>query len=199
MRTPTAALIRRRGALGALSAALLLTATACGPEDDTGAGATGTSSPPASAPTAASPSPAPSSTAGGGPTASASKGSAASPTASADGPVCKGWSGIDLTLLPGAHITKGRAYLEVQEGTWTCPRPDAPVWHAIGPRHEIRLSETAEVLVNEPFYSTDVNKRIDVRTFVDKADTAATATRMYFAYRIDGSGTITKLDQRWKA
>jgi len=195
VRTPTAVRIRRSGALGVLSAALLLATAACGPEDDTGAGATGTSSPPASDPASA----APSSTAGGEPTASASKGSAPSPTASADGPVCKGWSGIDLALLPGTRITKGRAYLKVQEGTWTCPRPDAPEWHAIGPRHEIRLSETAEVLVNEPFYDTNVNKRIDVRTFVGKADAAATANRMYFAYRIDAAGTVTKLDQRWKA
>lgn len=113
--------------------------------------------------------------------------------------VRKGRPGIDVSLLSGAHITKGRACLKVQEGTWTCPRPDAPEWHAIGPQHEIRLSLTAEVLVDEPFYDTSVNKRIDVRTFVDEADAAATASRTYFAHRIDGAGTITKLDQRRKA
>jgi hypothetical protein len=52
---------------------------------------------------------------------------------------------------------------------------------------------------NDPFYDTDVNKPIDVRAFLAKADASARASRMYFAYRTDASGTITKLDQRWKA
>ncbi|WP_192582439.1 hypothetical protein [Streptomyces triticiradicis] len=104
------------------AAALLLATAACGAEADTGTGAPGTSSPPASAPASAAPSP----TAGGEPTASASKGSAPSPTASADGPVREDRSGTDLALLPGTRVTKGRAHLKVQVGTWTCPRPDAP-------------------------------------------------------------------------
>jgi len=57
---------------------------------------------------------------------------------------------------------------------------------------------TAQISVNYPFYDTNVNKQIDIRTFLDKADAAASANRIIFAYKIDSVGTITKLDQRWK-
>ncbi|WP_028799217.1 hypothetical protein [Streptomyces sp. 142MFCol3.1] len=182
MRTTTAARLRGTGALGALAAAVLLATTACQPEDE----AQGAASP--------------SSTASAGTEASPSAGAsdAPSPTASATAkdPACKGWKGIDLMLLPGVRAEGERARLKVQEGTWSCPSTDMPVWHAIGPKHEIRLSGTAKISVNQPFYDTDVNKPMDVRTFLDKADAAASASRMYFAYTIDEAGTVTKLDQR---
>lgn len=182
MRTTTAARNRRIGALGALAAATLLATTACQPEDD-----------PRSA---ASPSPSASATTAGKPSPSATPSVTATST---NGPACKGdWGSIDLALLPGVRTAKDLTYLKVQEGTWTCPSPDTPVWHAIGPKHEIRLSETAKISVNYPFYDTNVNKPIDIHTFLDKADAAATASQMIFAYKIDTTGTVTKLDQRWK-
>ncbi|WP_328554368.1 hypothetical protein [Streptomyces sp. NBC_00358] len=106
-------------------------------------------------------------------------------------------------MLPGTRVAKDGSYIAVQEGTWTLPaarRPrlarDGP---ATGPRHEIRLSGTASISVDEPFYDTDVNRPIDVRAFLGEADASARASRMHFAYRIDASGTITKLDRCWKA
>ncbi|MHB9852523.1 hypothetical protein ACSYGO_25255 [Streptomyces krungchingensis] len=180
MRTTTAARLRRTGALGALAAAALLATTACQPDDE----AQGAASPSSTA------------SAGSGASPSAAASDAPSPTATAKDPACKGWKGIDLMLLPGVRTEGDRAYLKVQEGTWSCPSTDMPVWHAIGPKHEIRLSGTAKISVNHPFYDTEVNKPIDVRVFLDKADGAATASRMYFAYTIDKAGTVTKLDQR---
>ncbi|WRZ91623.1 hypothetical protein OHB54_22620 [Streptomyces sp. NBC_01007] len=53
--------------------------------------------------------------------------------------------------------------------------------------------------MNGPFYDTDVDKPIDVHAFLAGADPSARASRMHLAYRIDTTGTITKLDQRWKA
>ncbi|WP_345639815.1 hypothetical protein [Streptomyces siamensis] len=182
MRTTTAARLRRAGALGALTAAALLATTACQPEDEAQGAASPSST--ASAGTEASPS------------ADASEAPSATASATAKDPACKGWKGIDLMLLPGVRTEGDRAYLKVQEGTWSCPSIDMPVWHAIGPKHEIPLSATAKITVNHPLYDTEVNKPMDVRTFLDKADAAATASRMYFAYTIDKTGTVTKLDQR---
>lgn len=60
-------------------------------------------------------------------------------------------------------------------------------------------ASASKISVNGPFYDTDVDKPIDVHAFLAGADPSARASRMHLAYRIDTTGTITKLDQRWKA
>ncbi|GGJ49784.1 hypothetical protein [Streptomyces brasiliensis] len=185
MRTPAAADRRRLLALGALTAAVLTTATACQPD--------GSSAEPAPAPTSASQAPA----------TAAPPPSSATPTESAEtqDQACQGdWNDIDVQLY-GHTISKDIFLLTAQEGRWTCANPDAPVWHTIGPKHPVRLADTARISVNTPFYDTNVNKPIDVQTFLDKLESAVVAdgNRLVFRFTADpGSGSLTMLDQRWK-
>jgi hypothetical protein len=177
MPTTTTARNRRIGTLCALAAALLLaTTTGCRPGGPDTAG------------NATDPSAAPSTSASTDPSTSAAP-------ACVDDP-----AGTDLRLY-GHRIDQDIIYVTAEEGSWSCGSPDSSLWDASGDKKEIRLAESAEILVNSPFYNTAVNKPIDVQQFLDQLDPAAKGegNLLVFDYKLgDGGNAIIKLDQRRK-
>ncbi|MBN0046943.1 hypothetical protein JS756_23070 [Streptomyces actuosus] len=188
MRTTRTAPARGLLLAGALSAAVLTAATACGPADDH---ATGTPAPSTTtaAPTPPSSSPSPS---------SVSPSPAPASAAAADAPCAGDRGGVDLQLH-GHGIHQDIVTLSAQEGRWDCADPDGPTWHTTGPVHEVRLAETARITVNRPFYDTGANRPIGVQPFLDRLDTAAKDpwNVLVFSYSTDpGDASVVRLDQR---
>ncbi|MGW2820150.1 hypothetical protein ACWC24_03990 [Streptomyces sp. NPDC001443] len=184
MSTPNAARARRRALLGLLAAATTLTAAACRPD---GTGAAG----PASAPSA---------TATRTPAADTSGGPGSSGSTGSTDPACAGDRGhVDVRVF-GHTIAQDVIRLTVQEGRWTCRAPGTPVWQTIGPKHGIRLAETAQISVEEPFQDSAANRTVDVQTFLDRLDGAAAqpGSLLVFGYRQDADGTVVQLEQRGK-